>query len=313
LKQRLITQAAGLGLESIKQRVRFETKKTFFDLLLARKTVEVQEQLVRLREETLASERNKFEAGTISNFEVLRAEVALANSRTPLIQSKNNLDLSKEELKRVLSLRDEDIIVEGELSVDTLPTDDIKEAREIAVKNRPDLKQLRLLVKSREQGIKVQLAEYLPKITAYSNYTVRNNPFGGSGTLDGWQVGVRGTWNIFDSFAREGAVGAARSDKALAEINLERLEQEVGIEVSQAMLSWIEAQQLVKASKQVVNQAAESERLARARLEVGAATQLDVLDAQVQLTEARTNEIKALHQLNVTKAAIERSVGGFLG
>lgn len=312
-KQQLIADAAALGVAAIKQKVSYETKRAFFDVLLARRTIEVQEQMVRLREETLTSEKNKFEAGTISHFEVLRAEVALANSQTPLIQAKNALSVSEEELKRVLALPWGPIAVEGTLGKDTLPLTTIDEARAAALKRRPDLQQLDLLVKSRERGVEVQLAEYLPKITAYSNYTHRNNPFGGGGTLDGWQVGVRGTWNIFDSFAREGAVAAARTDQNLAQIDLDRLRQEIGVEVSQALLSWAEAQQLLAASQQVVTQAAESERLARARLEVGAATQLDVLDAQVQLTEARTNEIKALHKLNLTKAAIERAVGGFPG
>lgn len=310
-KQQLLADAAELGVRAIKQSVTYQTKKAFFDVLLARRTIDVQEQLVRLREETLSSEKNKFEAGTISNFEVLRAEVALANSQTPLIQSKNSLNLAEEELKRVLALSDDKIAVTGNLERESLPVATIDEARAIALKNRPDLEQVTLLVKAQERGVRVQLAEYLPKITAYSNYTYRNNPFGGAGTLDGWQVGVRGTWNLFDSFSREGAVNAAKADQHLAEIDRERLTQEIAIEVSQAMLSWAEAQQLLAASQQVVTQAAESERLARARLEVGAATQLDVLDSQVQLTEARTNEIKALHKLNLTKAAIERAVGGF--
>jgi len=310
-KQQLLADAAELGVRTIKQAVIYQTKKTFFDVLLARRTIEVQEQLVRLREETLSSERNKFEAGTISNFEVLRAEVALANSRTPLIQAKNALNIAEEELKRVLALSDSSLKISGNLDKDSLPITTIDEARAVAKKNRPDLQQLSLLVEAQERGVDVQLAEYLPKITAYSNYTYRNNPFGESGTLDGWQVGVRGTWNIFDSFAREGAVNAAKSDRKLAQIDSERLSQDIAVEVSQAMLSWSEAQQLLDASQQVVTQAAESERLARARLEVGATTQLDLLDSQVQLTEARTNEIKALHKLNVTKATIERAVGGF--
>jgi outer membrane protein TolC len=204
-----------------------------------------------------------------------------------------------------------DLEIEGTLARDTLPLTSIDDARSAALIRRPDLRQLQLLVDAQKRGVRVQLAEYLPKITAYSNYTYRNNPFGGSGTLEGWQVGVRGTWNIFDSFTREGAVAAARTDHQIAEIDQERLQQEIAVEVAQAMLSWAEAEQLLNASQQVVTQAAESERLARARLEVGAATQLDVLDAQVQLTEARTTEITALHKLNLTKATIERAVGGF--
>jgi len=71
----------------------------------------------------------------------------------------------------------------------------------------------------------------------------------------------------------------------------------------------VEARELVVASKKVVEQAEESLRLARARLQAGSGRQLDVLDTRVSLTEAQTNKIESLHSFNVALAGLDRAVG----
>ena len=69
------------------------------------------------------------------------------------------------------------------------------------------------------------------------------------------------------------------------------------------------AAELVTASKAVVEQAEESVRLAKARFAAGTATQLDVLQAQVDLTQARTNEVEALYNHNVALASLRKAMG----
>jgi outer membrane protein TolC len=65
----------------------------------------------------------------------------------------------------------------------------------------------------------------------------------------------------------------------------------------------------VTASKAVVEQAEESVRLAKARFDAGTATQLDVLQAQVDLTTARTNEVEALYNHTVALASLRKAMG----
>ena len=81
------------------------------------------------------------------------------------------------------------------------------------------------------------------------------------------------------------------------------------MEVRQAYSDYLQALELIEASKKTVEQGEESLRLAEARFRAGTGTQLDVLSAQTALTDARSNEIQALHDYNVALATLERVTG----
>jgi outer membrane protein TolC len=61
--------------------------------------------------------------------------------------------------------------------------------------------------------------------------------------------------------------------------------------------------------KTVAAEAEESLREAKARSEAGTGTQLDVLDAETSLTQARTTQIQALHDYATARAKLERAIG----
>ncbi len=81
------------------------------------------------------------------------------------------------------------------------------------------------------------------------------------------------------------------------------------LEVRQAYSDYLQTLELIEAQKKTVEEAEESLRLAVARFRAGTGTQLDVLSAQTALTEARSNEIQALHDYNVAVATLERVTG----
>ena len=76
-----------------------------------------------------------------------------------------------------------------------------------------------------------------------------------------------------------------------------------------AYSSFVEAREVLESQKKVVEQAEEAIRLADARYDAGSGTQLDVLDAQTSLTEARTTQIEAARNYLVTRAQLERAIG----
>ena len=81
------------------------------------------------------------------------------------------------------------------------------------------------------------------------------------------------------------------------------------VDTRRAVSSLSESEQLVKSSQQVVEQAEEGLRRARVRLDSGVGTQLEVLDAQVALTNARSNEVSALYDFVVAAARYDRALG----
>ena len=122
-------------------------------------------------------------------------------------------------------------------------------------------------------------------------------------------MGVQSQWNIFDGAATNGRVAQARSAVEQSRLGLNEQSFAIDVEVRRALSSLQEATELAEASQKVVAQAEESLRLANARYGAGTATQLDVLQSQVDLTTARTNQIQSFYSYKVAVAKVRKAVG----
>ena len=310
-------EAAQLELDSIVQTVILQVRQRFYEVLLAKSKVTVQRQSVELLEAELKIEQSKLDAGTVSDFEVLRAKVELANAQAPLIKAKNDLRLALEELSRVLGQsyqsqeRDQRLGgIKGRLQFNDVLLS-VEAALEIAGQNRPELKQVKVIQAAARQGIKIAVANYLPQISLYGGYGAQSSNFSDrlSEYQKGWTAGARASWSIFDSFKTHGQVKQARAEVASSDVAARRTVVDVQVEVRRAFSSLTQARELVAAAQKVIEQAEESYRLARARFDVGSSRQIDVLDTQVALTQARNNQIEALYAFNLAKAELERAIG----
>lgn len=311
-QQRFLESAAVAELASIVNDVIFLVRERYFGVLLSRAQVVVQGQNIELLDAELQSERNKLEAGTVSQFNVLRAEVALSNARPAYIRAVNDRAIALEELSRVLGLErsGETLDVRGELTFSEQPIA-LNAALEEARRERPELRRLRALLDAAAHGVQVERADYFPNLSIFGGYGAEKSQFSSSSRDEqhGWQAGARATWKIFDGFSTSGRVATAENARIEAQLALTQGELNLDVEVRRSFYSYRNSVDLVAASQQVVTQAQESLRLAQARFDAGTATQLDVLDSQVALTQARTNEIQALHDANLALAKLEKAIG----
>jgi outer membrane protein TolC len=307
-----------LELEGIINQQLLLVRTQFYTMLLAKERIKVQENNVNLLEQQLKDAKNRFEAGTTSNFEVLRAEVALANGQPPLIQARNDYRIAIEQLRQQLgfvagrgaTLAKEPEFV-GTLEVGQSVTYQLSDALAAAQANRPELQQLAKLADAGEQNVKSNRAGYFPEIDLVGGYSVVRSPFSMAwdNRLQGWTAGVQAQWNIFDGRATAGRVIQARSLLEQAKLAQSATTLAIEVQVRQAHSSLIEAWELVQASSKTVEQAEEALRLANVRYGAGTATQLDVLTSQVSLTEARLNQLQAYYGYNVALATMRQSIG----
>ncbi len=315
--QRLALEAATLQLQAVIDAALLEVRTRFYGVLVSRERIKVQEQSVELLQRQLQDVRNRYEAGTVSNFEVLRAEVALANAQAPLINARNNYRLAIEELRQSLGFTTSDGANLGKIpdfvgSLDYTPVAyELASSLATAKSRRPDLLRLRRLEEAAEQNVTLRRSDYHPDLALVGSYDWRKAAGSSrfSDARDGWTIGLQSTWNIFDGRATAGRVVQARSQLAQARLASEEAELDVSVEVRRALSSLQEADELASASKRVVEQAEEAVRLADARYSAGTATQLDVLQARNDLTTARLNQVEAFYRYNIARAAVRRAMG----
>lgn len=313
---KLAREAALLDLQSVINEALLQVRVAFFNVLLAREKIAVQEQNLQLLQQQLKTTTDRFEAGTVSSFEKLRAEVAVANAKVPLITARNDFRLSIEALRQTLGFTTntrEDLVKLPNFlgTLEYTPVSfDLQASFDAAHANRPDLLRLAKLTAAREESVVGAKSNYYPTVAAFGGWQLRKgvtNDFGDS--KDGWLIGVQSQWNIFDGRATAGRVSQARSALEQTRLTLSEAQLAAEVEVRRAYSSWQQATELADASKKVVEQADESVRLANARYNAGTGTQLDVLAAQVDLTTARTNQIQAFYTYDVAVAALRKATG----
>ena len=315
---RLVREAAMFELEGVINQQLLSVRTQFYTVLFAKQRIAVQEENVNLLAQQLKDARSRFDAGTTSNFDVLRAEVALANGQPPLIQARNDFRIAVEQLRQLVgyvaakgsnTTKIPELV--GSLDVGQPVTFEIAEALAAARANRPELQQLAKLQEAGEQNVKTNRATYQPEVDLVGSYEVVRNPFSGqwNDRLQGWVAGVQTSWNIFDGRATAGRVVQAKSQLEQAKLSLASTSLAIEVQVRQADSSLNEAWELVQASSKTVEQAQEALRLANVRYAAGTATQLDVLTSQVALTDARLNQLQAYYGYNVALAAMRQAIG----
>jgi outer membrane protein TolC len=311
----LAREAAELELRGVVNEQLLAARAQFFTVLLAQQQIGVQEENIKLLEEQLRNARNRFEAGATSNFEVLRAEVALANGRPDLITARNNYRIALEELRLVIGYTDNGTgafpAVTGSLNVEDAADYDLVDALNAARSRRPELQRLAKLEQAGEKQVDVARAGYRPEVSLFGQYQWAKG-FGVNGwdnRREGWIAGVQTQWAIFDGRATAGRVAQARSQFQQTRLAVEEAGLAVDVEVRRAHSSLTEAWDLVSASGKVVEQAEEALRLANVRYSAGTATQLDVLTSQVELTRARLNQLQAFYRYHVALATLRKAMG----
>ncbi len=88
--------------------------------------------------------------------------------------------------------------------------------------------------------------------------------------------------------------------------------RQIELQVRTAYSDVIQARETLDSQLKVQEEAEEALREARQRADAGTGTQLDVLDAETSLTQARTTQIEALHDYATARARFERAVGSDL-
>ena len=294
-----------------------DVRVAYYDVLLAAQQITVQEASIQLLQTELDDTKNRFEAGTVPRFNVLRAEVELGNAKPKLIRARNASRVGKNNLATLLGHRVprdiwEDIPLQLTDRLSAEPWNfELSIALMQALERRPELAALRAAEKLRAEGVTSAKSGYKPSVQLFAGYGARNSSFSSDLTreVDGWSAGAQMSWDIFDGWLTKGKVQEARARHTRATVDLDDTERRVELEVRTAYSNFIEASELLESQKKVQEQAEEALRLATARNAAGTGTQLDVLSAQTALTEARTTQVQALHDYAVARARLERAAG----
>jgi len=294
-----------------------EVRTAYLNTLLAAEQITVNEKSVALLQKELEDTRRRYEAGTVPKFNVLRAEVQLANARPNLSRSRNSWRISKNNLASLLGYDLpttiwENIPLQLTGTLEREPFEiNLPNALAQAIQNRPELAVIRQSQELAREDVVNAKSGYKPSVQIFGGYQGRNSGFQDDLgiVVDGWLAGARVNWNLFDGMGTQGRVTEARAKLGKAAVEETDAVRQIELEVRTSYSGFIEASEVLESTEKVVEQAEEALRLATSRYDAGTGTQLDVLAAETSLTEARTTKNMALRDYAVALAKLERAIG----
>lgn len=301
-------------LRSTRQTVALDAKKLCYDLLKAQKLYEVQGNAVKRSLEQLETSKARYELGSASMSDFLKSKVQLGSDSLTLITRNNNMDIARSELNKFLGL-DVDRKTEVDVALDfepyPLPS---AEAVAAAVEKHPTVQAQNYNLKRASIDLGGTRFQRLPSVDAFLNYGWEGTQFPNASDEvfrnDGHTVGIELSWQLFTGFSTTSRIRQSKVTKHAAEQELAEARRTVQLDVTKASLNVNAASRRLQVADDQVESAQEDLKIAQEKYNLGAATILDILTAQVGLSEAETERIQAGYDYFLSIAELERSMGG---
>ena len=298
-----------LNLETIVEQSRFETSSDYYDLQNSDAQVKIQEAAVEDANQTLKDAQLRERAGLGTRFDVLRAEVELAQAQQSLTTAIANQNISRRQLAETISVSHDTDLSTAD-AIEEAGVWDLQLAETIvqAFKNRAELEQFLLQREIAEEQQTVALSQTRPTVSASANYSSNDDFDDNFDPTDNYSVGLNLQWRLFDGGAARAAADQTEVDGKIAETNFADQRNQIRFGVEQAFFQLKSNQNNIQTATKEVELAEESLRLARLRFTAGVGTQTDVIEAQTQLTTARGNLLESIIEYNQSYVALQRQV-----
>lgn len=299
-----------------KQDLIYNTVNAFYGCLLTKELVKVQEEAYNQAQANFEVVNKKYESGAASGFDKMRAEVDVANLKPALIAARNNYQSALTMLKTVLGLKkDEQIDVQGEFKFveDELSIMSLDELQQLAIEKSPLFQAIQDQKRIMKKTVAISRSNFLPKVffqTDYSFMDMRNDyKFRHASASKGFTSAISLQIPLFHGFQSAAQYQKAKLDYHIMLDTEKQASDGLAAQVEVAYNKLKEAREKYQSALKTVDLAKEALRLANMMYQEGMNTQLDVLNSQLALTQARMNYVNSLYEYQIARYQLRKVVG----
>ena len=296
------------GVQKAYNDMRSTVTNGYFGMLQADNMQKLGRESVDRLTDHLKNVQAQYDVGVVARVDVLRSQVELANAKQSLIQAENSYQIAEANLNKIVGLPMDTQLKLDNILVYTPYDKDLPYCLAFANDHRPELEQAKQNVEAAKGALRVAISGHMPQVAAVAeqNWSDTNWPGDENGN---WGVGVTVNLNIFDTGVTNSKIHGAEADLAKAHENYRDTVDAVNLDVRTNYLGLREAEKRIDTTHLAVSPAEEDYRIAQLRYMNGVGTNTDVLDAQVALTDAKTNYLQALYDYNTCKTDLETAIG----
>lgn len=298
------------------QQVRAEVEQGFCALLHSQELARVGDLALARARANLAQVEALRQAGRVADYDLLRARVQVANLRADSTQAHNRREVAALALREVLGLGlDQPLEIAAAFRDRTgLEVADPEPLVALGLEQRPELRQQAQLVQSRRSQIRSEQARALPQVEFQSTGQMQfqSNEFDLAGAdtwRKNWSTGLALQVPLFDGLRIHARVAQARQEARSQEAAFGQARRRAELEIRRSWLELAEARERLAARQGIVEQAEKGLQVAEARYASGVGTQLEILDAQLVLLQAQSDQVGAQRDQALALVSLERAVG----
>jgi len=295
-------------LDQTQDAIALQVRQLYYNVLINQQKLKASQDQLSAAEIKDEESRNDVSRGNALEVSVLQSKASILQAQ----QENLTLRLQGNDLRRQLA----DVLglpVETPIDLDpgaaavTLDIPSRADAIRIALDQNQDLKASRQTLVKAQAGLTAARDAYIPDVTALSRYSYQSGvPFlvHNFGTF-----GFALSYDLFDGGRREAKVREARSEVHSAEVNVDKLQSEIEVQVQGIYDRVDELRQMVDVAGQVLKVRTEAARLADRQFEQTAALNSARSQSHADLASATASLLEANCGLSLAEADLKRAIG----
>ena len=286
-------------------------QKAFYNVLLAKAVLDITYGSFTNSQENFENVKALYSEGLVSEFDKLQAEVQVENIRPIVLRMENVLKSSKDGFKIALGIaQSEEVDVSGEIVLEPLDLIDENDLIEEALASNFNIKTLDLKKQVDEAFIQLDVSRYWPTLAGFANYSY-------AGSSDAWNyqnysystIGLNLSINLWEGNRTKNRVEQSTITYKQTEEQLLQLKDYTTLEVKSKVQELDRVKSLVEVQERTVLLAQRAYDIAEVRYQEGAGSQLELRNANQELSQARLNRVQAIYSYLVTKYELDQLLG----
>jgi outer membrane protein TolC len=305
-------QSSELEVERRREELWLNTVNEYYDLQLAIEEIRINQAFLTEAERNLRDTQLRQRAAIGTQFDVLQAEVQVANARQDLVNSQGARDVAQETLASRLNVPPTVTITTAdpvEVTEDWPLT--LEESMVLAYQNRAELQQQLLQGEISEQLRRLELSALGPQVNLFTSYQLNDLFTQNSGFNDSFQVGAEVFWTLYDGGAAQARAQRQALGGDIADQGFAQTRNAIRLQVQSAYARLRSNFTNIDTARLAVEQAKQALDLAILRWDAGVGTQLELLTAQSELTNSEGNLVQAIVGYNRSIAELRRATSDF--
>jgi outer membrane protein TolC len=293
-------QAKNLQSERTNEFVELEVTKTYMQLQLAYKSLEVIEKAKEAAAQNQIWAKNNLDQGLIQGADYLNMEVRLVEVESKLQLAHSNVQNVSDYLAFLMG---EQTNLTFKPDTELMLTDFQFDDKAGLNQARKDIKALQISVDAQEQMLQSSKMSFVPRANAVANYEWNDDKVFGFGA-NNYMVGLQLSWDIFNGYKNIGKIHQEKAMMEKASLNQQKYIAESELELNKAKRQFTDAKNNVQLSNLALDQSKEVLRITTDRFKQGLEQSKDLLYAETQFHEKELGFFQAIYNYNFTLAYI---------